>query len=120
MASGLWLDVRRWAEDGCLSVEQLAAQQLDRLCEKSGLWGASPKNGIEGSKKWGRSGNAIGEFGVSTQPLAAALERRQDLRLTRLARGKAGVACLPECARMGESMPEPPACRKRSYGRPYW
>jgi hypothetical protein len=55
MASVLWLDVRRWAEDGCLSVEQLAAQQLDRLCEKSGRWGPVPW-GLRGlTRKWRRS-----------------------------------------------------------------
>jgi len=54
-----------------------AAHQLARLCENSGLWGASPKSSIEGSKKlgairvcspgsWGRSGNAIRDFGVFT------------------------------------------------------
>jgi hypothetical protein len=30
-----------------------AAHQLARLCENSGLWGASPKSSIEGSKKLG-------------------------------------------------------------------
>ena len=51
---------RRSCRNNCLQ----AAQQLARLCENSGLWGASPKNGIEGSKKWGRSACARQALGV--------------------------------------------------------
>jgi hypothetical protein len=54
------------------------------------------------------SGNAIRDFGVFTQSLAAALDEHQDLRLTRLACGKSEMPSPSECARMGGALPEPP------------
>jgi hypothetical protein len=51
-------------------------------------------------------GNTL--MGRTAQQLTAALGKHQDLRLTRLACGKSETPGLPECARMGGPLPEPP------------
>ena len=88
----------------------MCAQQLDRLCENSGLWGASPKNGIEGSKKWGRSACARQALGVAmrTRLANSGFSHSLSLELTRLACGKLEMPCPPESAIMGKGSAEPP------------
>jgi hypothetical protein len=55
--------------------------------------------------------------GGAAEQLAAALEVHQDLRLTRLACGKVEMPCPPECARMGQPLPEPPgSCPSQARG----
>ena len=71
-----------------------AAEQLARLCENSGLWGAGPKNGIEGSKKWGRSACAPQALGVEvgTRSANSGFSHSLSLQLARLACGKLELA----------------------------
>jgi len=79
-----------FAHERVLITAMAAAQQLARLCENSGLWGASPKNGIEGSKKWGRTACAPQALGVEvgTRLANSGFSHRLSLQLTRLAGGK--------------------------------
>ena len=90
-------------------------QPLARLCENSGLWGASPKNGIEGSKKWGRAACAPQALGVEvgTRLANSGFSHSLSLKLTRLACEEGMVPGLPSCATMGEEMPEPPGSLAR-------